>query len=122
MPFNEITYYYPKMLLNAFNGLSLLVDIEDGTIETIRTFYNRENKVLYSLERKNFRQEKAILDEDEKKYLEYFNEHYCKKILSIYGYNNILNYIKSIYSLAIIKGFSLKNILRIWKGIKGYKV
>ena len=110
------------MLLNAFNGLSLWVDIEDGTIETIRTFYNRENKVLYSLERKNFRQEKAILDEDEKKYLEYFNEHYCKKILSIYGYNNILNYIKSIYSLAIIKGFSLKNILRIWKGIKGYKV
>lgn len=58
MPF---TYYYPK---NAFNGLSLLVDIEDGTIETIRTFYNKENRILYFLERKNFRQEKSILDED----------------------------------------------------------
>ena len=118
MPFNEITYYYPK---NAFNGLSLLVDMEDGTIETIRTFYNKGNKILYFLERKNFKQEKSILDEDEKKYLEYFSKHYCKRLLPVYGYNIILNYIKSIYSLAVIKAFSFKNIVRIWKNIKGYK-
>ena len=31
----------------GFNGLLLLVDIEDGTIETVRTFYNKENKTLY---------------------------------------------------------------------------
>jgi len=114
---NVITSYYP---INAFKGLSLLLDIKTGNIETIKTYYDKEKNKIHFIERKLFKQEKLIFN-NEKKYFKYFKKKRSKILLPIYGCNNIKNYINSIYSLAVIKLFSLKVILNIWKILKGTK-
>jgi len=116
MPKNEITSYFSN---KAFNGQSLLLNIDNRTYEIINTCFNYREKALVFLKKEDFAKSDFLLNywkEDE--YLEYFKKNRSKTLLPIYGYNSVLNYIKSIYSLLIIKAFSFKIISKIWKRIK----
>jgi poly-gamma-glutamate synthesis protein (capsule biosynthesis protein) len=119
MPWNKITNYYSK---KAFNGQSLLLDIDNRTSEIINTYFNFKEKRLVFLKKEDFEKRDFLLNyKNEDKYLEYFKKNRTKILLPIYGYNNVLNYIKSIYSLLIMKAFSFKIISKIWKKIKKIK-
>ena len=116
MPWNKITNYYSK---SAFNGQSLLLNIANRTFEIINTCFNYKLKTLIFLKKEDFLKSDFLLNyKNENEYLEYFKKNRTKTLLPIYGYNNVLNYIKSTYSLLIIKAFSFKIISKIWKKIK----
>lgn len=116
MPKNDVTFYFSK---NAFNGQSLLLDIDNRTSEIINTYFNYKEKRLVFLKKEDFKKSDFLLSYKNKdKYLEYFKKNRTKILLPIYVYNNVLNYIKSIYSLLIMKAFSFKIISKIWKKIK----
>ena len=116
MPKNDVTFYFSK---KAFNGQSLLLDIDNRTSEIINTYFNFKEKRVVFLKKEDFKKSGLLLNcKSENEYLEYFKKNRTKTLLPIYGYNNVLNYTKSIYSLLIMKAFSFKVISKIWKKIK----
>ena len=116
MPRNKVTSYFSK---KAFNGQSLLLDIDNGTSEIINTCFSYKEKTLVFIKKEDFTKSDFLLNyKKENEYLKYFKKNRSKTLLPIYGYNNALNYIKSIYSLLVIKAFSFKTISKIWKRIK----
>ena len=120
MPQNKITDYYSK---NAFNGQSLLLDIDNGTSEIINTYFNYQDKKLIFLKKKDFVKSDFLLNyRKENGYLEYFKKNRSKTLLPMYGYNSVSNYMKSIYSLLAIKAFSFRAISKIWKRVKQKKL